>query len=114
MWPIHFIFPYRLHRLEYFLRGVVLNAVAAILYVDCGPDRSTGWWAAFAGMELYGVFFIVLPRVRDLTLNGWWTLMIFVPIANVVFGLRLLFGAPVYLRNVATQKAQPKPTHRTA
>ena len=102
---VQFLFPNRLHRLSFFLRLAVLNTAAAILYVVCSPTHSNSWWAAIVGFELYGLFFILVPRVRDIGLNGWWVLMMYVPVANIVFSTLLLFRPPVYLKSEVMDRA---------
>jgi uncharacterized membrane protein YhaH (DUF805 family) len=57
------------------------------------------WWASFIVIMLYGIFFIVLPRIRDIGMGGGWLLLIFVPIAGEIFGIILLFRAPTMLSN---------------
>jgi hypothetical protein len=110
MWLVDFVFPYRLHRLAYFFRCCFLNAVAAVFYADCGPIHSNYWWAAIGVIPIYELFFVILPRVRDIRLNAWWVLICFVPVADIVFGVILLFRAPVYLRNEVAGKSELEPT----
>lgn len=46
---------------------------------------------------LYEFFFISLPRARDLEMNGWWLLFLFVPGVSEALGIILLLRAPVFL-----------------
>jgi uncharacterized membrane protein YhaH (DUF805 family) len=92
---IEFIFPSRLHRLACFLRGIVVETVSSyLLYAgSISMDyRYVGWPVAV--LFLYEMFFIVLPRIRDVGMSGWWLLTAPVPIANIVLGIILLFRAP--------------------
>lgn len=57
---------------------------------------------------LYGIFFIVLPRIRDIGLSGWWLFLIFVPAVDIVFSIILLFRAPALLSN--KPHTVPEPT----
>lgn len=94
---IDFIFPYRLHRLAYFIRGMVADAVTYFLYSCNATMDSTIFWISIITLQIYGVFFITLPRVRDLGMSGWWLLVTFVPVADFVFGIILLLRAPAML-----------------
>jgi uncharacterized membrane protein YhaH (DUF805 family) len=94
---IEFIFPYRLHRLAYFIRGMVADAVTYFLYSCSTTMDSTVWWGSIIALWIYGIIFITLPRVRDLGMSGWWLLVTFVPVADFVFGIILLLRAPVIL-----------------
>ena len=75
-----------------------MDIVSGVFYVNCNPVHSHGWWAALLAVVLYQIFFIILPRIRDLEMSAWWILLIFVPLADIVLGLILLFRAPVYPR----------------
>jgi hypothetical protein len=46
---------------------------------------------------IYDLLFIVLPRMRDVGMSAWWLLVMFIPVANVVFGIILLFRPPSLL-----------------
>ena len=64
------------------------------------------WWTSVVALSLYELFFITLPRVRDIGINGWWLLLLFVPIANAIFAYILFFRAPLF---VSRQKMSPPP-----
>lgn len=57
------------------------------------------WWTSVITLSIYVVFFILLPRIRDIGMSGWWLLVTFVPVADIVFGIILLFRAPAMLSN---------------
>jgi uncharacterized membrane protein YhaH (DUF805 family) len=48
-------------------------------------------------ITLYELFFVCLPRARDLEISGWWLLLFLVPGADIVLGTILLLRAPVFL-----------------
>ena len=104
---IESIFPRRLHRLAYFLRVVATDILACFIYAFGGTNASSVRLVfLFLGLAVYQLFFIILPRVRDIGMSNWWLLLIFVPGVDVVFGIILLFRAPVILsdrRNPALQ-----------
>ncbi len=101
------MFPCRLHRLAYFLRGVALDMVTAILYASSSTYNPRIWWPSVIALSIYGLFFIILPRIRDTGMSGWWLLVTFIPVVDFVFGIILLFRAPTLLTD-------PSPNEPTA
>ena len=92
---IEFIFPLRLHRLAYFLRAVATDVLAGFIYAFSGTNASSIWLVLLIlALAAYQLFFIILPRIRDIGMNNWWLLLILVPVIDVVFGIILLFRAP--------------------
>jgi len=94
---IEILFPRRLHRLGYLFRGLVADGVTYFLYSCSTTMNSKLWWACVIALLVYGMFFIILPRIRDIGMSGWWLLAILIPVVNVVFGIILLFRAPALL-----------------
>ena len=106
---IDFIFPHRLHRLAYLLRGLAADAVTGVLY-SCSTTMDVRiWWVSVITLTLYGMFFIVLPRIRDIGMRGWWLLVALIPVVNIVFGIILLFRAPAILSDTP-KSLQPTAT----
>jgi len=108
-WLIEFIFPHRVHRLAYLLRILATNAV---LYCIFGIGAAQGGEAyirllCVVALIAYQLFFIALPRVRDIGMNGWWLLLVLVPVANIVFGIMLLLRAPATLSNRPNTALEP-------
>src|ERR1017187_10348166 len=97
LWLIELIFPRRLHRVAYFLRGILSVIVGHILYSCSTTMNPQYWWAAVITETIYCVLFIDLPRIHDLGMSGWWLLLIVVPGANIWLALILTFRAPVYV-----------------
>ena len=93
---IEFIFPLRLHRLAYFVRLVVANICSSFLYASNTTMDPRYWWGSVVVLAIYGLFFILLPRLRDAGMSGWWLLVSLVPIANILLGIILLFRPPEY------------------
>jgi hypothetical protein len=92
---IDFIFPSRLHRLAYFLRVVTTNVLAGFVYAFSGTNSSGLWLVLLlVALAVYQLFFIILPRIRDIGMGKWWLLLTLIPGVNVVFGIILLFRAP--------------------
>ncbi len=90
-------FPCRLHRLPYLLRGLVLDVITGVLYSSSTTFDSRFWWPAVIVLLVYGLLFVVSPRIRDAGMSQWWLLAMFVPIADIVFGILLLFRPPAML-----------------
>jgi hypothetical protein len=96
-WSIEFIFPRRLHRLSYFFRVLLTNFFGYYLYA-CGATMNPCLlWMAVIVFMTYQLFFIMLPRMRDIEMNGWWLLALFVPLVNIWLALLLLFRPPALL-----------------
>jgi hypothetical protein len=104
---LEFIFPRRLHRLAYFQRGVAVDTVGAFLYASSTLFEPACWWPSVIVLVAYGLFFIMLPWIRDVGMSGWWLLLTLVPVANVVLGIILLLRPPVIL-------ASPSPNEGAA
>ncbi len=106
-WLIDFIFPRRLHRLAYFLRGAALDIITGFLYASSTTFQPRYWWPAVIAFAIYGLFFIILPRIRDVGMSGWLLLVTLIPVADVIFGIILLFRAPLLLRLPPPEAAAP-------
>jgi uncharacterized membrane protein YhaH (DUF805 family) len=50
----------------------------------------------FVALCVYQFFLILLPRVRDTGMSGWWVLLSLVPIIYIFLTIILLFRAPEY------------------
>jgi hypothetical protein len=104
---IEFIFPARLHRLAYFLRGVTTDILAGFIYAFSGTNASSIWLLLlYLALAVYELFFIILPRIPDIGMSNWSLLLILIPGFNVVFGIILLFRAPVILSDVRNPPLQ--------
>ena len=95
-WLIDFLFPRQLHRLSYFLRLVAANVFSAFLYRSSTTIDPRLWWIAVIGVSLYGLFFILLPRLRDAGMSAWWLIAALIPFVAILLGIILLFRAPEY------------------
>jgi len=93
-WFIDWVFPKRLHRMAYLVRGLLADVVVLSLYSSDTAMNPIAWWSATIGVVAYALLFIVLPRMRDLEMSNWWLLAAFVPVVNIGFALILLFRPP--------------------
>jgi uncharacterized membrane protein YhaH (DUF805 family) len=106
-WLVELIFPRRLHRLAYFLRGAALNVVTGFLYANSTTFGPRYWWPLVIVLIIYGLFFIILPRIRDAGMSGWWLLGTVIPVADIVLGIILLFRAPALLARPCPNEGAP-------
>jgi uncharacterized membrane protein YhaH (DUF805 family) len=60
-------------------------------------------------LVVYSIFFIVLPRVRDIGMSGRLCLLVFIPLVDVVFGIILLLRAPKYQIGSSVGAVELKP-----
>ena len=91
---IGFLFPKRLHRLAYFLRLVLFNFCLILILAYRDVDNVGITASVF--VSLYAMFFILLPRINDIGMSGWWLIVSLIPVANVLLGIILLFRAPAF------------------
>lgn len=96
-WLVEAVFPRRLHRVNYFLRMLAADVVAAGFYAAGTAFNGPACLASIVVLALYILFFVMLPRIRDIGVNGWWLLAALVPGPNFVLGIILLFRAPALL-----------------
>jgi len=108
-WLVEFLFPRRLHRLAYFLRGVAVDIVTACLYDNNSTMNPRYFWILAMALMIYTLFFILLPRIRDVGMSGWWLAFCFIPIANIALGIILLFRAPEYRYGAVADVVETEP-----
>ena len=103
---IDFIFPRQLHRVAYFLRLTAVNILSAFLYADSTTMDPRFWWSAVFVVAVYGLFFVLLPRLRDAGMSGWWLIAACIPFVAILLGIILLFRPPEYHYATATEVAE--------
>ncbi|HEX7038854.1 MAG TPA: DUF805 domain-containing protein [Trueperaceae bacterium] len=95
-----FRFDGRIGRLQYFGFSVIWGVLLTVVAMALGLSASMSGLSA-AGSASFWLLFLVyvvatvsygVRRLHDLDKSGWWYLLSFVPLANVVLGLILLFG----------------------
>lgn len=99
---IEFFFPRRVHRLDYFLRGTAVEIVACFIYAFSPTATSSLPMYCFVALSAYDLFFVVLPRMRDLEMSAWSLLALVVPVVNVALAFVLQFRAPVFTNKIGT------------
>ena len=91
----------------YFAMGVVV-AIA----LPQGPGGATAMTAILGLFSLASLpiaFMFMMQRLHDMNASGWWSLLMFVPIANALMGLVLIFAPGTKGDN--RFGLQPKPNH---
>lgn len=80
--------------MDYLAVMLISSAVAGIAGMMISVGRQP--WFFFAGLLLVPIFWVSLcacvKRLHDLGQSGWWTLVSFIPVANVAIGIYLLFA----------------------
>jgi hypothetical protein len=99
-WLLEFLFPRRLHRLAYFLRLVAANIAVGYFYFAGTTTNSGYWFIAIAAIWIYAIFFVILPRMRDIEMSKWWLVVTPIPLLSDIFGIILLFRAQPILRSL--------------
>jgi uncharacterized membrane protein YhaH (DUF805 family) len=70
-----------------FLAGLAANVLGTIASgTELGPAAAGILLIAAIGLTI----FITVQRLKNMGYSGWWSLLIFVPLANILVGLRCL------------------------
>ena len=78
-----------------------MDIVAGFVYANSTTFEPRYWWSSVIVLVTYGLFFIILPRIRDAGMNGWWLVVALIPVADIVLGIILLFRAPALLTHLS-------------
>ena len=105
---IEFLFPKRIHRLGYLWRILVTNLAAGVIVASSSPTEQLSATLGVIALGVYQFVFILLPRVRDVGISGWWVLLSLVPIVYVFLTIILLFRAPEFHFTEATYESTAK------
>ena len=114
-----FSFAGRIGRMRYlafsmvmlFVMYFAIGVVAAItLPQGAGGMTAMGLITGLLGLASLPIaFMFMMQRLHDMNASGWWSLLMFVPIANALMGLVLLFAPGTKGDN--RFGLQPKPNH---
>jgi len=84
----------RLRRKNYFIRFLLLSIPGAILSI-VSEGSNEGIFVVFLSLITIAcsIFAIiqVVKRLHDINMSGWYWLLFFIPLINLIFGLYLLF-----------------------
>jgi uncharacterized membrane protein YhaH (DUF805 family) len=93
---LRFFFPQQIHRFSYFLRLLACNLTGAFIFGVGSPMERPLVALAYLALAAYGMFFVLLPRLRDVEMSAWWLVVALIPVANILLGIILLFRAPAF------------------
>lgn len=83
----------RLRRRDYAIRVIPLGIIAvAINIYSMGPNESAGILLSLIVLAIAVVTLIqMIKRLHDMNFSGWFSLISFIPLINLFFGLYVLF-----------------------
>jgi uncharacterized membrane protein YhaH (DUF805 family) len=83
----------RLRRRDYAIRIIPLGIIAASINIyRMGPNESTGIMLSLVMFAIAAVSLIqMIKRLHDMNFSGWFSLVSFIPLINLFFGLYVLF-----------------------
>lgn len=136
MFKAPFSFDGRIRRIEYFLSGLISSVVGGTVWAIAfagimagamsGSTASGSIFGVIIGFAVYvGLLWFGLAqgvkRLHDLNKSGWMILIMFIPVANFIFALYMLFadgtvGPNEYgndPKNRAPYQAAPSPVNVT-
>jgi uncharacterized membrane protein YhaH (DUF805 family) len=87
--------------ITYALAGVFLGITAVATGSDVGASSAVGGilYFAFIIVSLMLTFMFAAQRLHDLNQSGWLTLLMIVPLVNLIFGLYILFASGTHGSN---------------
>ena len=95
---MNILFPRRIGRLSYFIRGLVCSFAfeALINYADASSwgNAFRDPWILLSGLAIvfYWLIFVILARARDVGMRWFWLLLLLIPGVNIGLALVLLFS----------------------
>ena len=114
-----FLFPHKLRRLNYFIRGLTFEAILCFSPANFEPGKLSfdGEWPLIGLLGIWLVYyaiFVILPRMRDSGTPLWLVVLAFIPYVNVLFGLALLFKPSSIFPSSSDSRANPESPTITA
>ena len=90
-------FPSQLGRGSYFIRGCATSLLVWGFIGGSGPAFESNVMATILVLLafVYSTFWVVLPRMRDISMRPFWLILLLVPGIDVGFGLVLMFRPSV-------------------
>lgn len=106
------LFPQHLGRMAFLVRVIPLEILAGFCITDMmgsskWDSKQLTTLAVLAGLVIYGVFFVFLPRVRDCSMPAWTLVFAVVPGISALYGLVLMYGGSRVLRFGGVEKSFP-------
>jgi uncharacterized membrane protein YhaH (DUF805 family) len=107
-WLVDLIFPKRLHRLGYIWRILATNLGVGMIVASASSIEHPVPAFLLLILFVYQLLFVLLPRVRDTGISGWWVLLSLVPVVYVFLAIILVFRAPEYSFGHASDESSAK------
>jgi uncharacterized membrane protein YhaH (DUF805 family) len=86
------LFPKRLGRASYFIRSCATSLLVWGLVAGSLPNESDAIATILLLLAcVYYIFWVALPRMRDISMRPFWLILLLVPVLNGVLGLVLVF-----------------------
>jgi uncharacterized membrane protein YhaH (DUF805 family) len=85
------LFNGRINRYSWFLSQVITSLIYGIY-----QDNLFGYKNIFEIIGIFAILFAIVTttkRFHDMNKSSWWILILFVPLLNIYWGFKLLFGA---------------------
>ena len=105
-WLIELIFPKRIQRFGYLWRILATNLGVGVIVASGSPFENPYASLGLIALFAYQFSFILLPRVRDTGMSGWWVLSSLVPIVYIFLTIILVFRPSEYHFERASYEAQ--------
>jgi len=89
----------RIRRKDYLIRAILLSIPVAIMNVASQSSQEPSL-LLFAGLVMIASGILVaiqaIKRLHDINMSGWYWLVFLIPVANLIFGLYVIFkdGTP--------------------
>ncbi len=89
--PAEEVFPNRIGRLEYFTWWLILIVGLLLAVVVATYFNGMHWLVVlFVTVDFVGTIMISRSRLHDLGYSGWLAMLLFVPLANLIFVITML------------------------
>ena len=85
-----------------FLAGIVMNVLAA---AAAATEAAPALFGVVVVAAFAATIFITVQRLKNLGYSGWWSILMFVPLANILVGLRCLICPMGYADTKKLDKA---------
>ena len=93
---IDFFLPRRIGRLGYLWRILTTNIACGLILASGSSTEQVYPVLVVVVIVVYQLLFILLPRVRDTGMSGWWVLLSLVPFVYIFLTIILLFRPSEY------------------
>jgi hypothetical protein len=86
---VRLFFPRRIGRASFVIRACLISMIGYGLLSSVFLDSKVTAAIFVLLVWIYGLFWLDLPRMRDLSIRPWWLILMLVPVINIAFLLLL-------------------------